>query len=95
MRSFILIVIASLFALAYAQGSKGTVCGNQGLLGNSRPKKFVGECNRSDSWGVLSSHNCFDRGGSKYLCVLSGVATCIDGPAKLKKLNMEKGECFA
>ncbi|KZT61625.1 hypothetical protein CALCODRAFT_479669 [Calocera cornea HHB12733] len=94
MRSFILVVITSLLAVAYAQGSKGTVCGNQGLLGNSRPKKFVGDCNRSDSWGKLSSHNCFNRGGKKYLCVQDGKAKCYTG-GDVKSLNMERGECFA
>ncbi|KZO98546.1 hypothetical protein CALVIDRAFT_535187 [Calocera viscosa TUFC12733] len=90
MRSFVLLFLASILAVAMA----GTACGNQGLLGASRPKKFVGECNRSDSKGKRSSHNCVNAGGTKYLCVLSGQATCIEGSAKMKKLDMEGGECF-
>ncbi|KZT55181.1 hypothetical protein CALCODRAFT_498891 [Calocera cornea HHB12733] len=91
MRSLILLLVASILSVTVA----GLACGNQGLLGNSRPKKFVGACNRSDSKGKRSSHNCVTKAqGTKYLCVLSGKATCIEGANHIVHMNMEGGECF-
>ncbi|KZT55195.1 hypothetical protein CALCODRAFT_484949 [Calocera cornea HHB12733] len=89
MRSLILLVLASLLALAMAQ--RPMSCGNQGLLKKPKPPRLGPGCDPAKSKGYKSSHNC---PGSNYLCVINGVATCYEGKSALKKLNAENGECF-
>ncbi|KZT55197.1 hypothetical protein CALCODRAFT_484950 [Calocera cornea HHB12733] len=91
MRSLIVLVLVSLFAIAVAGPQRPMSCGNQGLLKKPKPPRLGPGCDPSQSKGFKSSHNCQ---GSNYLCVINGVATCYEGKAALKKLNAENGECF-
>ena len=50
-------------------------CSNNALVGSDK-LKYGSACQRSDSVGRRSAHNCKNRGGSSYLCVQCGVAHC-------------------
>jgi hypothetical protein len=66
-------------------------CANQGRIKRNKAK-YKGRCQRKDSLGYKSSHNCASRGGRSYLCVQGQKATCYS--ANLRSLNFENGECF-
>ena len=50
-------------------------CSNNALIGSDK-EKYGSSCQKSDSIGRRSAHNCKNRGGSSYLCVQCGVAHC-------------------
>lgn len=50
-------------------------CSNNALIGTDK-EKYGTLCQRSDSLGYRSAHNCKNLGGSSYLCVQCGVAHC-------------------
>ncbi len=50
-------------------------CSNNALI-RSDKEKYGDLCQRSDSVGRRSAHNCKNLGGSSYLCVQCGEAHC-------------------
>ena len=50
-------------------------CSNLALVGSDK-LKYGSACQRSDSIGRRSAHNCKNQGGSSYLCVQCGEAHC-------------------
>ncbi|KAK4223549.1 hypothetical protein QBC38DRAFT_372922, partial [Podospora fimiseda] len=67
-------------------------CANNELIGSDKAK-YADWCQRSDSKGWRSAHNCKIRGGSSYLCVRCGLAHCYPIDSAFK-LGLEGGECF-
>jgi hypothetical protein len=66
-------------------------CANNGRIKRNK-SKYKGKCQKKDSIGYFSSHNCANRGGKSYLCVQGQKATCYS--TNLRGLNFENGECF-
>ena len=50
-------------------------CANNELIGSDKAK-YGKKCQKSDSKGYKSAHNCKNRGGSSYLCVQCQKAHC-------------------
>ncbi|KAH6627492.1 hypothetical protein F5144DRAFT_575995 [Chaetomium tenue] len=67
-------------------------CSNNALVGSDK-LKYDSSCQKSDSIGRRSAHNCKNRGGSSYLCVQCGVAHCYPITAAARA-HFENGECF-